>query len=76
MVGKGSARQGSDYQSGGIANRQGSARRGRDWQGWARRGVAGTLLELVAVPQIVKAGLASAGHGKARSGRAGLGKAR
>jgi hypothetical protein len=40
MVGKGSARQGSVYQSGGIANRQGQVRLGVAGRGKARQGRA------------------------------------
>ena len=46
MVGKGSARHGSDYQSGGIANSQGPVRPGLARRGKARLGKAGIFLHL------------------------------
>jgi hypothetical protein len=66
MVGKGSARQGSVYQSGGIANRQGGARHGVDWSGmaWALRCKGGGFRE----------SRGPACRGGVRSGTARLGK--
>jgi hypothetical protein len=68
MVGKGSARQGSVYQSGGIANSQGQAR-----HGWARQGLAGQghFGAMVVVSANVMAR-----HGVAWSGMLGQGSAR
>ncbi len=82
MVGKGSARQGSVYQSGGIAKSsrhvkarqgtagRGTARRGKARRGKARRGKARTLSELVAVTANLVARRVGAGLGRARQGLA------
>ena len=64
MVGKGSARQGSVYQSGGIAN---SSRRGGAWQGGARLG-KGTSVQWWRLLRIVKVWDGTVRHGKAGRG--------
>jgi len=70
MAGKGSARQGSDYQSGGIAKSSwsGMARRGMARWGRARQGHFGAMVAVTANRQGL-AGPGSAGQGQARHGK-------